>query len=115
MTKEALIKNMPVSQAVSLTDLIEYQEAQVVSRTISQRDDLSITLFAFDRGEAISSHASTGDALVQVLDGTAEITIGEERLNVKAGEVVVMPANVPHALDAVEKFKMLLVVVKPQG
>lgn len=115
MTKEALIKNMPVSQAVSLTELIEYQEAQVVSRTISQRDDLSITLFAFDRGEAISSHASTGDALVQVLDGTAEITIGEERLNVKAGEVVVMPANVPHALDAVEKFKMLLVVVKPHS
>ncbi len=113
MKKQELIKNMPVSQAALLTDLIEYQEAQVVSRTIAQRDDLSITLFAFDQGEAISAHAASGDALVHVLDGSAEITIGEEKLMVKAGEVVVMPANIPHALEAIEKFKMFLVVVKP--
>ncbi len=113
MTKNELIKNMPFSQAVTMVGLIDYQEEQVVSRTIAQRDDLSITLFAFDRGEAISAHSSPGDAMVQILDGTAEITIGEEKLTARAGDVVVMPANVPHALEAVERFKMFLVVVKP--
>ncbi len=114
MKKQELIKNMPFSKTVKMVELLEYQEGQVVSRTISQRDDLSITLFAFDKGEAISSHASVGDAMVQILDGTAEITIGDERLTAVAGDVVVMPANVPHALDAIERFKMFLVVVKPQ-
>lgn len=113
MRKQELIKNMPFSQAVDMASLIDYHENQVVSRTIAQRDDLSITLFAFDQGEAISAHSSPGDALVHILDGTAEITIGEEKIMAKAGEVVVMPNNVPHALDAVEKFKMFLVVVKP--
>jgi len=114
MRKQTLIKNMPFSEAVKMVDLLEYQENQVVSRTISQREDLSITLFAFDKGEAISSHASVGDALVHVLDGTAEITIGDEKITAAAGDVVVMPANIPHALDAIERFKMFLVVVKPQ-
>lgn len=114
MRKNQLIKNMPFSQAAKMLDLIEYQDGQVVSRTISQRDDLSITLFAFDKGEAISTHSSPGDALVHVLDGKAEITIGEEKIIAEAGEVVVMPANIPHGLDAVERFKMFLIVVKPQ-
>lgn len=114
MKKQTLIKNIPFSQAVKMLDLLEYQQNQVVSRTISQRDDLSITLFAFDKGEAISSHSSVGDALVYILDGSAEITIGEEKITAVAGDVVAMPANVPHALDAIEQFKMFLVVVKPQ-
>ena len=114
MKNQTLIKNMPFSEAVKMADLLDYQESQVVSRTISQRDDLSITLFAFDKEEAISSHASVGDALVYIIDGKAEITIGEEKLTAVAGDVVVMPANVPHALDAIEKFKMFLIVVKPQ-
>lgn len=114
MKKQTLIKNMPYSEAVKMLDLLEYQQNQVVSRTISQRDDLSITLFAFDKGEAISSHASVGDALVYIIDGSAEITIGDDKITAVAGDVVVMPANVPHALDAIEQFKMFLVVVKPQ-
>ncbi|KAB3527300.1 cupin domain-containing protein [Alkaliphilus serpentinus] len=113
MSRNQLIKNMPLSQATKMVDLIDYHEGQVVSRTISQRDDLSITLFAFDKGEAISTHSSPGDALVHVLDGKAEITIGEEKIIATEGDVVVMPANIPHGLDAIEKFKMFLVVVKP--
>ncbi|SCX95960.1 cupin domain-containing protein [Alkaliphilus peptidifermentans] len=109
-----LIKNMPFSEAVQMAGLVEYQDGQVISRTITQRDDLSITLFAFDKGEAISSHSSPGDALAYVMDGTAEITIGEKKISAKKGETVVMPANIPHGLEATEAFKMLLIVVKPQ-
>ncbi|KUO51203.1 MAG: cupin [Desulfitibacter sp. BRH_c19] len=112
--EQVLIKNMPFSQALSMKDLVEYKEGTVISRTISQRDDLSLTLFAFDKGEGISSHSASGDALVYIMDGTAEITIGEEKVIAKAGEVVVMPANIPHGLEAVERFKMFLVVIKPQ-
>jgi len=111
---QELIKNIPFSQQLKLAELIEYQEKQVVSRTICQRKDLNITLFSFDKGEAISSHSSTGDALAHVLDGKAEITIGDKKICAVAGDVVVMPANIPHALDAVERFKMFLVVVKPR-
>ena len=114
MEMQSLIKNMPFSQAVDMASLIDYQEGRVVSRTLAQRLDLSMTLFAFDKGEGISSHSAAGDALVYIMDGTAEITIGEEKIKASTGEVVVMPANIPHALDAVERFKMFLVVVKPQ-
>ena len=114
MMEQELIKNMPFSQAVPMADLITYQEGQVVSRTIAQRADLSMTLFAFDAGEAISAHSASGDALVYILDGVAEITIGSDKVTAKAGDVVVMPKNIPHALDAIERFKMFLVVVKPQ-
>ncbi len=72
---------------------------------------MSLTLFAFDKGEEISSHSSTGDAFVLLLDGQAEITIGDNRYEVKQGECIVMPAGIPHALYAAEQFKMLLVVV----
>lgn len=112
--EQVLIKNIPFSQALVMKDLVEYKEGTVISRTIAQRKDLSVTLFAFDKGEGISSHSASGDALVYIMDGTAEITIGEEKVLAKAGEVVVMPANIPHALDAVERFKMFLVVIKPQ-
>ncbi|MFZ5969299.1 MAG: cupin domain-containing protein [Bacillota bacterium] len=114
MSQQTLIKNIPFSQALKLVDLLEYQEGRVVSRTLSQRSDLSMTLFAFEKGEGISSHSAAGDAFVYILDGKAEITIGDEKILASEGEVVVMPANIPHALDAVERFKMFLVVVKPQ-
>ncbi|SET36926.1 Cupin domain protein [Natronincola peptidivorans] len=114
MEKNTLIKNIPFSEALTMAGLVDYEEGRVVSRTLAQRSDLSITLFAFDKGEGISAHSAAGDALVHVLDGKAEITIGEEKIIASAGEVVVMPANIPHALDAIEKFKMFLVVVKPQ-
>jgi quercetin dioxygenase-like cupin family protein len=107
------IKNMEFSKVLDLKSLVEYQIGQVVSRTLSQNKAVSLTLFAFDKGEEISSHASRGDALVYVLDGQAEITIGDDKFVVTAGETIVMPANIPHALFAKERFKMLLAVVFP--
>jgi quercetin dioxygenase-like cupin family protein len=110
--KKQLIKNIPFSQAVNINETVDYEEGRVVSRTLSAKPHVNITLFAFDQGEEISAHTSPGDAMVQVLDGTARITIGEEVLEAGAGQVVVMPANVPHAVYAASRFKMLLVVVK---
>lgn len=107
----ANLKNIEFSKAIELASLVSYQEGQVVSRTLSQGSAVSITLFAFAKSEEIGSHDSTGDAMVLILDGTAEITIGGEKHIVKAGEAIVMPAKVPHALYAQEQFKMLLTVV----
>jgi len=109
--EQHFIKNIEFSKAIELKSLVEYQQGQVVSRTLAQGRPVSITLFAFDKGEEISSHASSGDAMVHILDGVAEITIGEEKFIVKAGETIVMPANVSHALLAKEQFKMILTVV----
>ena len=106
-----LIKNIDFSKVLEMEALVEYTEGQVVSRTLAQGKSVSITLFAFAEGEEISSHSSGGDAMVYLLDGEAEITIGEEKFSLKKGETIVMPAGVPHALLAVKKFKMLLVVV----
>ena len=108
---DKIIKNIDFSKAIELESLVEYQQGQVVSRTFAQGKTLSLTLFAFDKGEEISSHASKGDAMVHILDGESEITIGEEKFDVKKGDVIVMPANVPHALLATEKFKMMLTVI----
>jgi quercetin dioxygenase-like cupin family protein len=105
------IKNIEFSKAVELKSLVQYQEGQVVSKTLAQGRPVSITLFAFDKGEEISSHASSGDAMVHILDGTAEITIGDNKFLVKEGETIVMPANVSHALFATKQFKMILTVV----
>jgi len=105
------IKNIEFSNPIALTSLVEYQQGQVVSRTFSQGKNLSLTLFAFDKGEEISSHASKGDAMVHVLDGESKITIGDKTFDAKKGDVIVMPANIPHALYATEKFKMMLTVV----
>ncbi len=110
--KDQLIKNIPFSQAVTLSELVDYREGQVVSRTLSAKPHVNITLFAFDQGEEISAHTSPGDAMVQILDGRATITIDKETLTAEAGQVVVMPANVPHAVLAQSRFKMLLTVVK---
>jgi quercetin dioxygenase-like cupin family protein len=96
---------------LEIASLVEYQKGQVVSRTLAQGKPVSITLFAFDEGEEISSHSSSGDALVYLLDGQAEITVGGEKFNLKKGETIVMPAGIPHALNAVKQFKMLLIVV----
>lgn len=109
-----LIKNINFSKVLEMESLVEYAEGQVVSRTLSQGKALSLTLFAFDKGEEISSHSSHGDAMVYIFDGKSEVTIGEETFELKKGETIVMPAGVPHSLMAVEKFKMLLIVVFPQ-
>lgn len=107
-----LIKNIEFSKAVDLKELISYQESQVISRTISQTPFVSITLFSLDKGEGISTHITPGDAMVQVLDGEAEITIDSNVFIVKAGETIIMPSNVPHGLEARERFQMLLTVIK---
>ncbi len=112
MTDTSLIKNIPFSEAVELGDLVAYQPGQVVSRTISQTPTVSITLFALDAGEAISTHVTVGDALVYVLDGEALLEIGDARVPTAKGQATVMPSEVPHALYAEQRFKMLLVVVK---
>lgn len=106
-----LIKNIDFAKVTHMEELVEYQEGRVVSRTLAQGKPLSVTLFAFDEEEEISSHSAGGDALVYILDGEAEITIDKEEFTVKKGETIVMPANIPHAVYAKEKFKMLLVVV----
>ncbi len=108
---QPFIKNIDFSKVLDMEGLVDYQKGQVVSRTLAQGKPVSITLFAFDEGEEISSHSSSGDALVYILDGESEITIGEETFHVRKGETIVMPAGIPHALLAVKQFKMLLIVV----
>ena len=107
-----MIKNFPMAEVVKLADMVNYQPEQVVSRTISQNKSGSMTLFAFPAGEGLSAHTTPADALVFILDGEAQIEIGNEKVTVAVGETVVMPANVPHALHADVQFKMLLIIVK---
>lgn len=108
----SLIKNIEFSKIINLKDLVSYEEGQVISRTLAQTPTANITLFSLDKDEGISSHVTPGDAMVQILDGKAEITIGSNNFTLKEGETIVMPSNIPHALLACEKFKMLLTVVK---
>ncbi len=112
MDKPVLIKNITFSEPHNLSGLVDYEEGRVVSRTFAQNSSLSLTLFAFDGGEEISTHTAPGDAMVQVLDGEAVVNIDGEEMTVGAGQVVVMPANIPHSVTAVKRFKMLLTVVK---
>jgi quercetin dioxygenase-like cupin family protein len=95
-----------------LVNLVSYQKGSVVSRTILDKDAGTVTLFAFDAGEGLSEHTTPYDAMVSILNGKAEIMIGGEPFHLGEGETIVMPADVPHALRAVERFKMLLVMVK---
>ncbi len=101
-----------VAQAVRLKDLIDYQEAAVVSRTIIDKKAGTVTLFSFDEEQGLSEHTAPFDALVHILEGEAEITISGESLRVKEGEMVIMPANQPHALRALSRFKMLLTMIR---
>ncbi len=107
-----LIKNIEHKEVFELVNLVEYEAGKVSSLTLAQKSGVGITVLAFDEGEGVSTHAAPGDAMVIILDGEAMITIEGEEYRVKAGEVIVMPANVPHAVNAVTKFKMLLTVVK---
>ena len=112
MEKQGLIKNIDFSEPLTLVNLVDYEKGRVVSRTFAQNEAMSLTLFAFDEGEGLSTHAAAGDAMVQVLDGEVSLTIGDKEVVATAGEVVVMPADIPHSVDAVKRFKMLLTVVK---
>ena len=105
------IKNITKAQLLSLPAQVDYLPGQIVSKTLSQNDHHSLTLFAFAQGEEISTHASDGDALVVALDGAGKITIDGEAFSIKAGESIIMPATKPHAVYAEEAFKMMLLVI----
>ncbi|MFW5861193.1 MAG: cupin domain-containing protein [Spirochaetota bacterium] len=105
-------KDELVSEGLLIEEMISYQEGSVVSRTLLQKDTGTVTLFAFDRGEGLSEHTTPFDAMVQVLDGTAAITISGLTYTIKKGEMLLMPAGEPHSLQAVESFKMMLIMIK---
>lgn len=112
-------KNSPIQlneqyrgHTISPATFIEYQEGSVVSKTLVQRPTGTVTLFAFDEGQGLSEHSAPFDATVVVLDGKTEITIAGTPNVVGSGEMIIMPANEPHALKALEKFKMLLIMIK---
>ena len=94
------------------TESIEYAIGSVVSKTIVKKPAGNISLFAFDKGEGLAEHSSPHDALVQLLDGEAEITIGRISYNLQAGKSILLPANISHSLKAIEKFKMMLTMIK---
>jgi len=99
-------------QVKNLSDLVKYQENAVVSSEIIKKDTGIITVFAFDKGQGLSEHTAPFDALVNIIDGQAEVTISGKPFTLKEGEMIIMPANKPHSMKAVEKFKMFLVMIK---
>lgn len=101
-----------LAKVANVAGLVEYQEGSVVSRTILDRQTGTITLFAFDKGQGLSEHTAPFDALVHILDGEAVITISGNDHQLKTGEAIIMPANDPHALQAEERFKMMLVMIR---
>lgn len=106
-------KGLEPAKAVELRELVKKSDDSIVSRVLLKTGNGSITLFSFDAGQALSEHTSPFHALVQVLEGSTELTIGGKKLAVKAGESALMPANTPHAVTAPEPFKMLLTMIKP--
>lgn len=105
-----MYKNIAKKEKLELKSLVDYQDGQVVSKTLVQNDYVSVTIFSFDKGEEISTHASGGDAMATVLEGTGRFTIGGDVFILNEGETIVMPKDVPHAVFGEEKFKMELVV-----
>lgn len=105
-----MYKNIAKREALRLKDLVDYQPGQVVSKTLVQNDAVSMTLFSFDKGEEISTHASGGDAMVTVLEGAGRFTVGGEVFVLGEGESLIMPRDVPHAVFGQERFKMQLTV-----
>ena len=106
----SIMKNIDKARVMVLKDQVSYQEGQIVSKTLVQNEAVSITLFAFDKGEEISTHESGGDAFVTCLDGTGEITIDGVKYELHEGESIVMPAKHPHAVYGKEQYKMLLAI-----
>lgn len=100
------------TNVVNVSELVAYQDGAVVSRAVMSGKAGTVTLFAFDEGQGLSEHTAPYDALVQLLEGEAEVTIAGEKLRVQAGEMVIMPAQKPHALRATKRFKMMLVMIR---
>jgi quercetin dioxygenase-like cupin family protein len=105
-------KGVALGEAINLVNLAGYADGAVVSRTVIDKPVGTVTAFSFDAGEGLSEHTAPYDAFVQVLDGEAEVNINGVAHNVAAGEIIIMPANIPHSLRAVKRFKMLLVMIR---
>ena len=99
-------------KASSVADMVEYQDDAVVSKTILKKGTGTVTLFAFDEGQGLSEHTAPFDAMVLVLDGEVEITVSGKPYQLKKGEIIIMPANEPHALKGIKKFKMMLTMIR---
>ena len=108
-----MYKNIEKQKVLHMAEQVDYQDGQIISRTLVQNSKLSMTLFAFEKDEEISTHDSIGDAMVHVIDGVGQFTVDGAEHICKAGDVLVMPAKKPHAVFAKEDFKMLLTVVFP--
>lgn len=102
----------PTSTIFRLVEMIDYSEGGIVSKQITKNDSGNITLFAFDKNQGLSEHAAPFDAYVQVIEGTAEISINKVAYKLTEGSSIIMPANIPHAVHATEKFKMILTMIK---
>jgi quercetin dioxygenase-like cupin family protein len=102
----------PTSQILALAEMVNYQDAAVVSRQITKAEAGNVTLFAFDKDQGLSEHTAPFDALVHILEGEALVTISAKPFDLKAGDAIIMPANEPHALKATQKFKMLLTMIR---
>ncbi len=105
-----MYKNIDKQISLKLKDLVDYQDGQVVSKTLVQNECVSMTIFSFDKGEEISTHAAGGDAMVTVLEGTGKFTVGGEGFILHEGETLIMPKDIPHAVYGEERFKMQLTV-----
>lgn len=101
-----------MSRSQGLVSLVTYAVDSIVSKTILDKPAGTITLFAFDKGQSLSEHTAPYDAVVQIIDGSAQLTIDGNDINVSAGEIIVMPGNIPHAVKATEQFKMLLTMIR---
>ncbi len=112
MAKESNSGDRLVAQANNLAGLVNYQEGSVVSRTIIDKKTGTLTLFAFSEGQGLSEHTAPFDAFVYIIEGTAEITISGKTLTLQEGEMVIMPADEPHALKAAKRFKMMLAMIR---
>ena len=110
--KEIMTGNFEPSRIYDLKEMVDYASGSTVSKIIIRNEKGNLTLFAFDKGQNLSEHTAPFDAIVQVLDGTGTIIIDGKQHKVQEGQVIIMPASVPHALEATERFKMLLIMIK---
>ncbi|MFZ2657450.1 MAG: cupin domain-containing protein [Victivallales bacterium] len=108
-------KLLETSKSFELKSLIQYSKDSIVSRTIAERKTGTLTVFAFDKDQGLSEHSAPFDAIVQVIDGTGEFIIGGKPVKASSGQIVIMPAKVPHAVKAIKKFKMLLTMIRSEN
>jgi quercetin dioxygenase-like cupin family protein len=111
-TRKNTVLKTCIAKAVDLAGLVEYSSDSIVSKTIIDKSVGTVTLFAFDAGQGLSEHQAPYDAFVQIVEGSAILTVGGKKIKAVAGEIVIMPANVPHAVQAKKRFKMLLTMIR---